>query len=240
MAKDKKSVLLYCDLIHTVEKMDNETAGLFFKHYLRYVNDLNPETDNLIVDLTFESVKQNLKRDLKKWEERAEKSRVNGSLGGRPRKKPKKPTGLLENQIGLKKPDTVTVTVNGTVNVIDIKEKQYSEFWDLYNKKVENKKCKAKFLKLSSKEIEKIFITLPKYIKSTPDVKFRKNPLTYLNGECWNDEIDTKPNQEPKDDNYIYYKWQTDVTGIRRKVLKSEAEELFKSQLVGGYKPTIL
>lgn len=51
---------------------------------------------------------------------------------------------------------------------------------------------------------------------------------------------ETKPNQEPKDDNYIYYKWQTDVTGIRRKVLKSEAEELFKSQSVGGYKPTIL
>lgn len=120
MAKDKKSVLLYCDLIHTVEKMDNETAGLFFKHYLRYVNDLNPQTDNLIVDLTFESVKQNLKRDLKKWEERAEKSRVNGSLGGRPKKEPKKPTGLLENQTGLKKPVKDTVTVNDTVNVIDI------------------------------------------------------------------------------------------------------------------------
>lgn len=68
MAEDKKSVLLYCDLIHTIEKMDDETAGQFFKHYLRYINDLKPKTDNLIVDVTFEAVKQSLKRDLKKWE----------------------------------------------------------------------------------------------------------------------------------------------------------------------------
>ena len=97
MAEGKKSVLLYCDLIHTIEKMDNETAGLFFKHYLRYVNDLNPSTDNMVVDITFEAVKQNLKRDLVKWEGRADKSRLNGKLGGRPKNpnKPKEPSGLL-------------------------------------------------------------------------------------------------------------------------------------------------
>ena len=121
MAENKKSVLLYCDLIHTVEKMDNETAGEFFKHYLRYINDLNPKSDNPIVDITFEAVKQNLKRDLVKWEERAEKSRLNGKLGGRPKSQ-------ITQQVNLKpkKPDTVTVTVTDkvtdTVNVIKDKE----------------------------------------------------------------------------------------------------------------------
>ncbi len=114
MAKDKKSVLLYCDLIHTVEKMDDETAGAFFKHYLRYINDLNPKTDNIVVDLTFESVKQNLKRDLKKWEQRAENSRNNGKKGGRP-PKPKKPSGLIKNPTEPEKPVTDTVTVTGNV-----------------------------------------------------------------------------------------------------------------------------
>lgn len=116
MAEGKKSVLLYCDLIHTIEKMDDETAGLFFKHYLRYVNDLNPETDNLVVDIAFESVKQNLKRDLKKWEQRAEKSRENGKKGGRP----KKPNETQKTQQVIskpRKPDTVNVTVTDTVNV---------------------------------------------------------------------------------------------------------------------------
>ena len=116
MAEGKKSVLLYCDFLFTVEKMDDETAGKFFKHYLNYINDNDPITDNLVVDIAFESVKQNLKRDLKKWEKRAEASRSNGSKGGRP-KKPKKPTGLIENLDEPRKPvtDTVTVTVTDTV-----------------------------------------------------------------------------------------------------------------------------
>ena len=130
MAENKKSVLLYCDLIHTVEKMDNETAGQFFKHYLRYINDQNPETDNLIVDISFESVKQNLKRDLKKWEARAENSRKNGTKGGRPKKtqpEPKKPNGLNENPTEPKEPvkDTVTVTVTDTVkDIVTVKERK--------------------------------------------------------------------------------------------------------------------
>lgn len=105
MAQGKKSVLLYCDIIHTIEKMDNETAGLFFKHYLRYINDLKPKTDNQIIDITFESVKQNLKRDLIKWEERAERSRNNGSLGGRPLKTQETQRVISEP----KKPVTVNV-----------------------------------------------------------------------------------------------------------------------------------
>ena len=83
MAEGKKSVLLYCDLIHTIEKMDNETAGKFFKHYLRYINDLDPKTEDLVVDLTFESVKQNLKRDLHKWEEKKNKYSEAGMISAK-------------------------------------------------------------------------------------------------------------------------------------------------------------
>jgi hypothetical protein len=117
MAEGKKSVLLYCDLIHTVEKMDDETAGKFFKHYLRYINDLNPVAENIIIDLTFEPVKQNLKRDLFKWESRADKSRNNGKLGGRPKKEETQKTQQVISEP--KKPVKVTVNVNDNVNVKD-------------------------------------------------------------------------------------------------------------------------
>ncbi len=80
MAKDKSSVLLYRDIIHTVEKLDDVTAGLLFKHYLRYINDLNPETNNPIVEIAFESIKQNLKRDLKSYEKTCEKNRENAYI----------------------------------------------------------------------------------------------------------------------------------------------------------------
>lgn len=67
MAKDKKSFLLYVDLIHTVEKLTDEQAGKLFKHALRYVNDKNPESDQF-TEVVFEPIKQTLKRDLEKYE----------------------------------------------------------------------------------------------------------------------------------------------------------------------------
>ena len=139
MADNKKSVLLYCDLIHTVEKLDNETAGELFKHYLRYVNDLDPVTYNPMVDVVFESIKQNLKRDLKKWEETKEGKSTSGSLGNLKRWHldlyndviSKKKT--LEESLSIAKHRTAikpiaNIAVKDTVTVkdkvIDIKEKK--------------------------------------------------------------------------------------------------------------------
>lgn len=68
MAKDKKSFILYCDIIHTVEQLNDVDAGKLFKHVLRYVNDLNPEADDIITKIAFEPIKQQLKRDLQKYE----------------------------------------------------------------------------------------------------------------------------------------------------------------------------
>ena len=136
MAENKKSVLLYCDIIHTVEKLDDETAGKLFKHYLRYINDLHPETDDLLVEISFEPIKQNLKRDLVKLEARAERSRTNGQLGGRPKnlKEPKEPSGLNGNPTEPRKPVIVkdTVTVKETVKV-NVKERDINII-DTYEK----------------------------------------------------------------------------------------------------------
>jgi uncharacterized phage protein (TIGR02220 family) len=67
MAQNKKSFLLYVDLIHTIEKLNDEQAGKLFKHVLRYVNDKNPESDQF-TEVVFEPIKQTLKRDLEKYE----------------------------------------------------------------------------------------------------------------------------------------------------------------------------
>ena len=68
MATDKKSFLIYCDIIHTVEQLTDEQAGDLFNHLLRYVNDLNPQSDSVITKIAFEPIKQALKRDLDKYE----------------------------------------------------------------------------------------------------------------------------------------------------------------------------
>lgn len=70
MAENKKAFVLYADLIHTIEKLPSDKAGDLFKHILRYVNDLNPTTDDIIIEIAFEPIKQQLKRDLRKYEEK--------------------------------------------------------------------------------------------------------------------------------------------------------------------------
>jgi len=72
----------------------------------------------------------------------------------------------------------------------------FDEFWSTYGKSVDKTKCKAKFEKLSNEVKLKIKEVLPLYVKSTPDKQFRKNPQTWLNGECWNDEVKTIMKEE--------------------------------------------
>ena len=65
----------------------------------------------------------------------------------------------------------------------------FEEFWNDYGKKDGAKKCKEKWNRISKSDRKLIKEFLPKYIKSTPDIQYRKNPSTFLNNECWNDEI---------------------------------------------------
>ena len=80
MAKDKKSFVLYCDIIHTIEQLTDEQAGHLFKHVLYYVNDLNPETDNVITKIAFEPIKQQLKRDLVRYEKIRERNSLSARM----------------------------------------------------------------------------------------------------------------------------------------------------------------
>jgi hypothetical protein len=81
----------------------------------------------------------------------------------------------------------------------EIKENLFETFWNLYDKKVERKSCFNKFINLDLKVIEKIINVVPFYVKSTPDLKYRKNPETWINGECWNDEIKDSTTEQPKE-----------------------------------------
>jgi hypothetical protein len=81
MAKDKNSFILYCDLINVVSKLPDDKAGQLFKHILAYVNDQNPETDDLLLSVVFEPIKSALKRDLNQWELSRNKRSESGKSG---------------------------------------------------------------------------------------------------------------------------------------------------------------
>ncbi len=128
MAENKKSFVLYCDLIHTVEQLPDDVAGKLFKLILNYTNDNNPEIDDVLLSVAFEPIKRQLKRDLKDWEHQKQKRSAAGKKGMQSRWKDNKTItkdntvitddNNVKNAI-TKITDTVTVTVNDTVNVND-------------------------------------------------------------------------------------------------------------------------
>lgn len=72
----------------------------------------------------------------------------------------------------------------------------FEKWWELYGKKRGKKKTQAKWCRMAMKDKMACLHIVEEYVKSTPDKKFRKDPLTYLNGECWNDEILPSHKQE--------------------------------------------
>ena len=126
MADGKTSFVLYSDLIHVVEQLPDEKAGKLFLHILQYVNDKDPKTDDIIINIAFEPIKQQLKRDLKKWEQYIEKQKLNGKKGGRPslNNKTQKTQAFSEKP---KKADNVNVTVNVNDNVTEKRKKNIEE-----------------------------------------------------------------------------------------------------------------
>ena len=85
MAKDKKSFILYVDQKDLFNKLPDEIAGKLIKHIYSYVSDENPESEDLIVNIAFESIKQQLKRDLKLFEEKRVKRSEAGLAGANKR-----------------------------------------------------------------------------------------------------------------------------------------------------------
>jgi hypothetical protein len=81
MAENKKSFVLYTDSQGLVNQLPDEVAGRLLKHIYAYVNDENPISDELLLNIAFEPIKMQLKRDLVKWEKSLEDRSRSGRLG---------------------------------------------------------------------------------------------------------------------------------------------------------------
>ena len=65
----------------------------------------------------------------------------------------------------------------------------FDKWWEIYDKKRGREKCYLKWRKMTPSEQAACIAATPAYVASTPEKAYRKDPLTYLNGKCWNDEI---------------------------------------------------
>lgn len=119
MAEGKKSFVLYTDLLNVVGLLSDEQAGKLFRTILEYVNDKNPDPDDMVTKLAFEPIRLQLKRDLGRWTKFRDKQAEYGKMGGRPKvetaenQKEKKGSLFSERVESLNA--TVTVNANATV-----------------------------------------------------------------------------------------------------------------------------
>jgi hypothetical protein len=124
MAEGKKSILIYSDWKHTFEALTDVEAGQLIKHLLAYVNDENPKTDNRIVQIAFEPMKQHLKRDLVKYEEIKGKRSEAGKISA----EKKKQNSTNATHVESVQQTSTNSTVN--VNVNDIRKNIKKDFSD--------------------------------------------------------------------------------------------------------------
>ncbi len=86
---------------------------------------------------------------------------------------------------------------------VDIDVPSFEDWWNAYDKKCGRKKSEAKWNKLSPSQKVACMEATPAYVNTTSDKKFRKDPLTYLNGECWNDELIYKQDNDQQRAQYF-------------------------------------
>ena len=59
----------------------------------------------------------------------------------------------------------------------------------MYGKKGNKKSSARRWATLPVHHKQAALDHLPRYVQSTPEIRYRKNLETYLNQECWNDQI---------------------------------------------------
>jgi hypothetical protein len=85
MAENKKGFILYADQKELFSQLPDEIAGKLIKHIMAYVNDENPVSDDILINIAFTPIKLQLKRDLIKFEEVKDRRSVAGKIGAEKR-----------------------------------------------------------------------------------------------------------------------------------------------------------
>jgi len=65
----------------------------------------------------------------------------------------------------------------------------FADFWQAYGKKVGRHKSELKWKALTPAERLAAIAAVPAYVARKPDLQFRKDPLSWLNGKHWEDEL---------------------------------------------------
>jgi len=78
-------------------------------------------------------------------------------------------------------------------------ETGFNEFWDAYGKKTSTKTALTAWKNLTKRDREAAMGAVAAYVAATPDVRFRKNPSTWIHQRCWEDELVAPQKAPPRE-----------------------------------------
>lgn len=208
MAEDKKGFILYADQKELFSQLPDELAGKLIKHIMAYVNDEDPVTDNIIINIAFTPIKLQLKRDLIKFEETKGRRSNAGKIGAEKRwqtiaKDSNRINGIAKDSKGKQAIAKMTVTDN-----VNVKEKDihiYSFFNSLIEYGFEKELC-TEWMKV--RKDKKATNTLTAFKGFIKEVEKNGNDINFILRTCierswkgfnsdWIPKIETEQNREP-------------------------------------------
>ena len=238
MAENKNSFVLYCNQQALFNELSDEEAGQLIKQVFSYVNDENPEDlPERHLQIAFVMIRTQLKFDLKRWDEKVEKRRNNGHLGGlksgevRAKKKAneaneanasktKQTKQMLQSEANEAVNVIVTDNVNGNVNV-DTNVSIYRRFDHLKITASEIDKLKADGYK--QEEIDSILDEIENY-------KGNKNYKSlYLTAKNWLKNRNEKTQQQAAETEKRKFRINSPAGSVLKEFNKSEYLAFLKS-----------
>ena len=195
-------VMLYFDNCEVVHYLSDEEAGKLFKGIAKYVcfQEL-PKLEGPLMSV-FCVFKNQIDRNKKNYEELCERNREKAQNHWKTVKKQAVVTKMEQDEpqhttVSSGMPQHTDVCLynsnhnhNTNINSNDILEDtdglSFENLWDIYGKKEGNiESLRTIWLNLPMEERRKAMAFVPMYVASTPDVKYRKYLINFLNQRTW-------------------------------------------------------
>ena len=204
--KEIKSIILYLDSAVAIDYLTDEQAGILFKAVLRYGrNGQMLESSDTALTALFTMLCTQIDRDHKKYEERCERNVGNAKKRyemlhqeeSQPAiacdRMPPHPNACHNdnNSDNDNEHDNKIDTDDDNADALIISDASVSDcsfetVWSMYEKPVGNVELlKAKWNSLSAKNKDIILDYIPRYVASTPEIRYRKNFENFLSERYW-------------------------------------------------------
>lgn len=197
--KEGASIILHLDCLSALDCLTDEQAGVLFKGLLRYANTGESlSSSDSALQAVFALFRAQIDRDSKKYEEKCRKNRANAckrysskndgnqnnatACDGMPLQADASLSNSNHNNNNNSNDDDKSdaIIINGELGL------SFDTIWEMYGKPIGKKEqIKPLWDALNDEDKAAIYAYIPLYVRSTPEIRYRKNLNNFLLERYW-------------------------------------------------------